>query len=216
MDPSAPQEVREDRLKRYRWMHLLGWLFLAAIALIAQWIGPAFFEHLRWLIDWMAPGASLGWKIGLGKVVLLIGPLAAGAIAQFIIQSGQGRSKADALQQMQKKLFSEIEPGDQPGYQVALVDTPNASVRSLGVVTSTFEESATGRRLATVYLPNTPDPTKGAMRVVAMQDISALGWTLDDLTTLHITFGSVTPETCCPPPPISPSIPLYSEGLALW
>ncbi|MGB5343133.1 MAG: hypothetical protein WBP67_13690, partial [Thermoanaerobaculia bacterium] len=100
----------------------------------------------------------------------------------------------DALKQMQQKLFAELEPGE--GYRVALVDTPNASVRSLAVVTGTFEESETGRELAAIFLPNTPDPTKGSMRVVAVEDLSFTGWTVDDLTTFHLTFGSVSPKTC--------------------
>ncbi|MGB5162352.1 MAG: hypothetical protein WBO53_18830 [Thermoanaerobaculia bacterium] len=183
-------------LKRYRWLYLLGWLFLALIALLAQWLGPALFEQLRWLVDQMAPSASLGWKIALVVVALIVVPMAAGIVAQFLLGYLKGRNGSNALLQMQEKLFAEIEPGDERGYQVALLAWPNPQVRTLALVTTTFEESATGRQLAAVYLPGTPDPTKGSIKVVALDDLTLIGWTLDNVTSFHLTFGSVSPGSC--------------------
>ncbi|MGB5752475.1 MAG: hypothetical protein WBN87_06415, partial [Thermoanaerobaculia bacterium] len=86
-------------LKRYRWLYLLGWLFLALIALLAQWLGPALFEQLRWLVDQMAPSASLGWKIALVVVALIVVPMAAGIVAQFLLGYLKGRNGSNALLQ---------------------------------------------------------------------------------------------------------------------
>ncbi len=185
----------EERRKRIQWLYLLGWIFLAVIGLIVNWVGVQLFEQLDWLVQWLVPSGSLAWKIAVGVILLIAVPLAAGTFAQFLMEFFHGRRNVDALMQMQQKLFAELEPGDQ-GYRVALVDTPNASVRSLAVVTGTFEESETGRELAAIFLPNTPDPTKGSMRVVPVEDLSFTGWTVDDLTTFHLTFGSVSPRTC--------------------
>ena len=180
-------------LKRCRWLYLLGWLVLAVMALLAQWLGPALFEQLRWLVDRVAPSASPGWKIALAVLALMVVPVAAGMVAQFLLRYLQGRRSSNALLQMQEKLFAEIEPGEKRGYQVALLAWPNPQVRTLGLVTATFEESATGRQLAAVYLPGTPDPTKGSIKVVALDDLTLIGWTLDDVTSFHLTFGSVSP-----------------------
>jgi uncharacterized membrane protein len=96
---------------------------------------------------------------------------------------------------MREKLFAELEPGEQRGFQVALVDWPSASVRTLAVVTAVFEEPSSQRRLAAIYLPAGPDPTSGLLRIVAQDELTLTGWTLDNITTFHLTYGTVVPET---------------------
>jgi uncharacterized membrane protein len=63
-----------------------------------------------------------------------------------------------------------------------LVNSPNPKLRSVAVVTATFKEAAGDRELAAVYLHGTPNPSRGALRVVAIEDLTFTGWTLDDLT----------------------------------
>ena len=64
---------------------------------------------------------------------------------------------------------------------MALVNWPNAENRALGLVVAELEEPETGRELATVFLPNTPDPTKGAIRVVGAEGLQPTDWDLSDL-----------------------------------
>ena len=97
------------------------------------------------------------------------------------------------FRQMEERLSIELRPDDARGYQVALINFPSIEVRSLGLVNSTFREPETGRELAAVYLPGTPDPTKGAIHVVAAADLVLTGWTFREISEFHVTFGTAVP-----------------------
>ena len=194
--PATPSNRFKDWFDRYRWTYLLGWVFIAGIALVIKYVGPTLFEHLASIVDLVAPSVSLGVKIALQVALLVVIPLVVGMLAEFLLRSMQGRRNVEALQTMQEKLYAEYAPGDSRGFPVVLVDSPNAKLRSLAVITATFKEAAGDRELAAIYLPGTPDPTSGALRIVAVEDLTFTEWSLNDLTDFHITFGSVSPVSC--------------------
>jgi len=194
--PATPSNRFKDWFDRYRWTYLLGWLFIAGIALVIKFVGPTLFQYLASIVDLVAPSVSLGMKIVLQVALLVVIPLVVGLLAEFLLHSLQGRRNVEALQTMQKKLFAELAPGDSRGFPVALVDFPRPELRSVAVVTATFKEAAGDRELAAIYLPGTPDPTSGALRIVAVEDLTFTAWSLDDLTDFHLTFGSVSPNSC--------------------
>lgn len=75
-----------------------------------------------------------------------------------------------------------------------MVNSPNKENRSLGLIVAELQEPETGRELAAVFLPNTPDPTKGAIREVGAADLQPTDWDLSDLARFHVTFGSAAPD----------------------
>jgi len=180
---------------RCKWTYLLGWVFIAGIALVIELVGSSLLQNLGSLVERIVPAAPLTLKIVLAIILLALIPLIVGWLAGILLKSMQGRRNAEALQTMQKKLFVEVAEGDSRGFPVALVNWPNASVRTLGVITSTFKESRGDRELAAVYLPGTPDPTSGALRIVAVEDLTMTEWSIDDLTGFHGTFGSICPKS---------------------
>jgi len=184
-------QVWQDRCK---WTYLLGWIFIAGIALVIKFVGPSLFQNLGSVVELIVPGAPLALKIVLAIILLVLIPLVAGWFAGILLKSMQGSRNAEALQTMQKKLFVEVEENDSRGFPVALVNWPNASVRTLGVITSTFKEPGGDRELAAIYLPGTPDPTSGLLRIVAIEDLTMTKWSIEELTDFHGTFGSVCPE----------------------
>ena len=194
--PSNISKRMKNRFDGYKWTYLLGWLFIAVVALLFKFIGPTLFEHFNSLIEAIAPTAPLISKIILFITLLLIIPLAAGWLARILLKTMKGRRNVEALQVMQEKLFAEVAKGDSRGFPVAFVNWPNPEFRSLGVITSTFRESKSGRELASIYLPGTPDPTSGMLRVVAIEDLAMTEWTIENLTDFHVTFGSVCPKSC--------------------
>ena len=194
--PATISERMKDRLDGYKWTYLLGWLFIAAVALIFQFIGPTLFEQFSSIVEAIAPTAHLALKIILFIALLFLVPLAAGWLASILLKSMQGRRNVEALQVMQEKLFAEVSEGNTRGFSVPLVNWPNPGFRALGVITSTFRESAGDRELATIYIPDTPDPTSGTLRVVAIEDLTMTEWSIENLTDLHLTFGSVSPGSC--------------------
>ena len=181
---------------RYRWTYLLGWVFIAGIALVIKYVGPTLFEHLASIVDLVAPSVSLGVKIALQVALLVVIPLVVGMLAEFLLRSMQGRRNVEALQTMQKKLFAELRTRRLARLSGGSGRLPETELRSVAVVTATFKEAAGDRELAAIYLPGTPDPTSGALRIVAVEDLTFTAWSLNDLTDFHLTFGSVSPNSC--------------------
>lgn len=72
-----------------------------------------------------------------------------------------------AFQRMEERLTTELRADKHHGYRVVLVNWPSSENRTLGLIVADFTEPDTGHELAAVFIPNTPDPTKGSIRVVS-------------------------------------------------
>jgi uncharacterized membrane protein len=70
------------------------------------------------------------------------------------------------------------------------VPWPTKDVRSLALLTNTYPSPSGEGELATVYIPETPNPTGGVLRVVAINELEHTDWTFKDLLQFHWSFGS--------------------------
>jgi uncharacterized membrane protein len=57
----------------------------------------------------------------------------------------------------------------------------------------TMREEGTGRMLAVVYVPTTPNPTSGYLEIVPAEHLVATDWTMDEAMSVVITAGAVAP-----------------------
>ncbi len=182
-------------LFRLQWTYLRGWLVIAAFVVLAKLAATIFSGAEKWLEPYLESSFSTPWKIALAVAILLIVPWTLGKLTEIpsrLLRSSRGMRM---FRQMEKRLSIEFRPDDARGYQVALIDFPNKEVRSLGLVSSTFREPETGRELAVVYFPGTPDPTKGAIHVVAAANLVSMGWTFREIAEFHVSFGTAVPES---------------------
>lgn len=182
-----------DGLFRLEWTYLRGWLVLAALGVLAKLVAEVFSWAEKWLEPYLGSSLSTTWRIVLAVVTVLIVPWTLGKLIEVpwrFLRSSRGMHM---FRQMEERLSTEFRPDDARGYQVALIDHPNRAVRTLGLVNSIFREPDTGRELAAVYLPGTPDPTKGSIRVVAASDLVLTGWTFREIAEFHVTFGTAVP-----------------------
>jgi uncharacterized membrane protein len=62
-------------------------------------------------------------------------------------------------------------------------------------------EEGTGREMAAVYIPTTPNPTGGYLEVVPLDELTPTDWTMDQAMAFIISGGAVAPDTL----PASPS-----------
>src|SRR3546814_10434845 len=56
--------------------------------------------------------------------------------------------------------------------RVVLIDFPHDQMKSVGFVTRVIREQGTGRELAAVYVPTTPNPTSGYLEIVPVELIT--------------------------------------------
>ncbi len=92
-------------------------------------------------------------------------------------------------------------PPDGGGQRVVLVSFPHAGTKTVGFVTRTFRDDASGREHAAVFVPTTPNPTGGYLLVVPVEDVIPTDWSVDQAMTFIISGGAVSPGQM----PFSPS-----------
>ncbi|MCZ3133248.1 DUF502 domain-containing protein, partial [Acinetobacter baumannii] len=77
--------------------------------------------------------------------------------------------------------------------RVVLVDFPHTEMKSIGFVTRVIREKDTGRELAAVYVPTTPNPTSGFFLMMPKADTIELDMTVDAALKYIVSMGVVAP-----------------------
>jgi uncharacterized membrane protein len=78
---------------------------------------------------------------------------------------------------------------------VVLVDFPRRGMKVVGFVTRVMIEEGTGREMAAVYIPTTPNPTGGYLELVPVEELTPTDWTMDQAMAFIISGGAVAPDT---------------------
>lgn len=93
-----------------------------------------------------------------------------------------------------KQLIGSLQQKPDGVQRVVLIDFPSPELRAVGFVTRTFSDSGTGRELAAVYVPTTPNPTSGYLEIVPVDKLVPTDWTMDQAMNFIISGGSVSPD----------------------
>jgi uncharacterized membrane protein len=78
--------------------------------------------------------------------------------------------------------------------RVVMIEFPHSEMKTVGLVTRTMKDEATGRELAAVFVPTTPNPTGGYLEVVPVDRLVSTDWTLDEAMNFVISGGAVARE----------------------
>lgn len=177
------------------WTYLRGLavvlVFLALVQLVRSTMAPI----LEWLAPLFESTSSAVWKTALVLLVFVVLPLVVGSAISYPLQFFRNQRATAAFGQMEERLGAELTEGEGRGYRVAIIEWPSKGVRTLGVVASTFREPESGREMAAVYVPGAPDPTKGRLHVVAVEDLMVTDWSVSDLARYQVTLGSASPTS---------------------
>ena len=79
--------------------------------------------------------------------------------------------------------------------RVVLVDFPIAGHKSIGFLTRTLSDSATGQPLAAVLVPNAINPTSAFLQILPMDRVTETDMTMEQAMSMIMTGGAVGPET---------------------
>ena len=185
-----------DKWFRAIWTYLRGLVLIGLLFLLvkgAGWAYTSVAEQLEPLLEWTDLSR---WNNVLMVAVLVIGPWILGKVVE-LSPSGklfQQQRNARALHRMETKLSTELKADRHRGFRVALVNVPSKEIRSIGLIVAELREPETGRELAAIYLPRTPDPHAGSIRIVPTEDLTMTDWGFADLAQFHLTFGSACPD----------------------
>lgn len=87
--------------------------------------------------------------------------------------------------------------------RVVLIEFPSKEMKTVGLVTRVIDDSRTGRQLAAVYVPTTPNPTSGYLEIVPVERLTQTDWTMDEAMNFIVSGGAVAPDRIfydAPPP----------------
>ena len=168
------------------------------------WVGPlseqiaaSFPESLGWFKAlWVQNSIALVATLG---VILLVGLLAQRVIGQRLLgwfeKLIQRVPLASTIYGSARKLLDMLQTSPDGTQRVVLIDFPHRDMKSVGLVTRVIKEQGTGRELAAVYVPTTPNPTSGYLEVVPVELLTPTDWTVDQAMTFIISGGAVSPES---------------------
>ena len=152
---------------------------------------------LGWLIQpWVKSAIALTATVA---TILAVGWLARRVIGQRLLGWFEGMIAhiplASTIYGSARKLLDILQKKPDGTQRVVLIDFPHRDMKTLGFVTRVIRENGTGRELAAVYVPTTPNPTSGYLEVVPVELLTPTDWTVDQAMGFIISGGAVAPET---------------------
>lgn len=104
-----------------------------------------------------------------------------------------------------RKLIGSLQQKPDGVQRVVLIDFPSPEMKAVGFVTRTFNAADSGRELAAVYVPTTPNPTSGYLEIVPVERLVSTDWSVDEAMNFIISGGAVAPESVAYDRPVVPS-----------
>ena len=187
----------------------LAWLVVSVVFrllsdLSRPWVEPLLLglanAHPR-LFGWVAsPEAlSLVAVVGTLLIILGVGALTQRVIGQTLLRWTEGLIArvplVNVVYSSARKLLDLLQHPPGGTQRVVLIDFPHRDMKAVGFVTRTLREEGTGRELAAVYVPTTPNPTSGYLEVVPVEQLTPTSWTFDEAMAFIISGGAVAPDT---------------------
>jgi uncharacterized membrane protein len=83
------------------------------------------------------------------------------------------------------------------GQRVVLISFPTPEMKAVGFVTKVMRDETTGRELAAVYMPTSPNPTSGYIEIVPLEDVVQTDWTMEEAMSFVMTGGANAPDRVC-------------------
>jgi uncharacterized membrane protein len=204
------------RLKRYLLTGLLTfiplwvtWLVFKFVLGMLAGIGAPLVNALLGVLALVAPHAAetlnTQWLTSIIALVItlvalyLLGFVANRVIGQRFLNAFDGLLARIPLVQTiyggTKKLMAVLQNKPSGVQRVVLVEFPRRGMKVVGFVTRVMIEEGTGREMAAVFIPTTPNPTGGYLEVLPLDELTPTDWTMDQAMAFIISGGAVAPDT---------------------
>jgi len=93
-----------------------------------------------------------------------------------------------------KKLLSVLQQKPEKLQRVVLIEFPSPEMKTVGFVTRIMKDESTGKELAAVYVPTTPNPTSGYLEIVPVEKLISTNWSVEEAMTFIISGGAIAPD----------------------
>ncbi len=216
MSPDTPAPHPRPSLQRLFFTGLLTvlpiWLtwvvvkfvFVLLSGISSPWVVPlsariaASFPREMWWVTalWVQNTIALAATLG---VIMLVGILSRRVIGQRLLRWFEAVMLriplASVVYDSARKLLDMLQTEPGSTQRVVLIDFPHRDMKSVGLVTRVIKEQGTGRELAAVYVPTTPNPTSGYLEIVPVELLTPTDWSVDQAMSFIISGGAVAPDS---------------------
>jgi uncharacterized membrane protein len=170
-------------------------------------LAAAFPGALGWLVQpWVQTALAL---LATLAVIMFSGVMARIVIGEQLLRWFEALIKriplANTVYGSARQLLDILQTKPDGTQRVVLIDFPHSQMKSIGFVTRVLREQGTGRELAAVYVPTTPNPTSGYLEIVPVELITPTDWTVDQAMSFIISGGAVSPDSIPFSPPAPPT-----------
>lgn len=176
---------------------LLSDISLPWVAPVAERVAAWFPEEAGWATAlWVQNAIAL---LATLLAILGVGWLTRRVIGQSLLRGFERMVArvplASTIYSSARKLLDILQTKPGTTQRVVLIDFPHDQMKSIGLVTRVMREAGTGRELAAVYVPTTPNPTSGYLEVVPVEKLTPTDWTVDQAMSFIISGGASAPDT---------------------
>ncbi|NVJ97832.1 MAG: DUF502 domain-containing protein [Alphaproteobacteria bacterium] len=187
------------------------WLTLLLVNVILGFINELAAPIIKWMTASIGPEDGMYavikspfFNTSLSVLVLLILFYLVGWIASRYV--GQKALKlfeytvdqipvAKSIYRTIKRLADAVQSSSNDVERVVLIEFPSRDMKTVGLVTRTFKDTSTGRDLAAVYVPTTPNPTSGYLEIVPVEYVTPTNWKMEEAMSFIISGGADVPKT---------------------
>ena len=178
-------------------------MFVLLSQISSPWVGPVsahlatqYPALLGWLDDpWAQATIAVAATLA---VIVAVGALARRVVGRRLLAWIEGLIARIPLIKTvygsARQLLDLLQTKPDGTQRVVLIDFPHREMKCVGFVTRVIREEGTGRELAAVYVPTTPNPTSGYLEVVPVDRLTPTDWTVDEAMSFIISGGAVSPE----------------------
>ncbi len=93
-----------------------------------------------------------------------------------------------------KRILESFQQKPDEAKRVVLINYPSPEMKTIGLITRTIVDKDSGRKLAAVYVPTTPNPTSGFLEILPMEDVIFTDWPINDAIAFIVSGGAVGPD----------------------
>jgi uncharacterized membrane protein len=175
---------------------------------LARGLRPASETLADWLVHPMVQYvlAALVTLAGLYIVGLLTSVVVGRRLIAFTERLLARLPLVQTIYSATKRFLETLRQPPVSGQRVVLIAFPSPEMKALGFVTKVMTDPDTGRQLAAVYVPTSPNPTSGYIEVVPVDDLVQTDWSVEEAMAFVMTGGTNAPDQLrfANPPPGEP------------
>jgi uncharacterized membrane protein len=185
------------------------WMVLSFIFSVLFAVGSPVGDRVtRFFMDRMPEAGPLlenavfQWLVSVIMALLLlytIGAIASRMVGRRLIAGIEGLIAripvVETVYSASKKLIGVLQQKPDGSARVVLIEFPHPGMRAIGLVMRVFTDAVTGKELAAVYVPTTPNPTSGYLEILPISALTPTTLSMDQAMTMILSGGAVGPDT---------------------